>query len=113
MGRLLMTKISSIEVFPDNKTPISVKPVIKNPEIKKKICTLCKYRGHLAPECWGRCKHCGRYGHKSQLCHSKPEPEPVKKTDGKKSKGNPKKKKKKKKKKGTQKKKKKKKKKKS
>jgi len=91
--RLLMTKISSIEAFPDNKPPISVKPVIKNPEIKKKICTSCKYRGHLAPECWGRCEHCGRFGHKSQLCHSKPQPEPVKKTDGKKSKGNPKKKK--------------------
>ena len=58
--RLLMTKISSIEAFPDNKPPISVKPVINNPEIKKKICTSCKYRGHLAPECWGRCEHCGR-----------------------------------------------------
>jgi len=91
--RLLMTKISSIEAFPDNKPPISVKPVINNPEIKKKICTSCKFRGHLAPECWGRCEHCGRFGHKSQVCHSKPQPEPVKKTDGKKSKGKPKKKK--------------------
>merc|ERR1712055_922023 len=87
--RLLMTKISSIEAFADTKPPISVKPVIKNPEVKKKICTSCKYRSHLAPECWGRCEHWVRFGHKSQLCHSKPQPEPVTKTDGKKSKGNP------------------------
>merc|ERR1712208_7254 len=91
--RLLMTKISSIEAFPDTKPPISVKPVIKNPEVIKKICTSSKYRGHLAPECWGRCEHCGHFGHKSQVCHSIPQPEPVKKTDGKKSKGKPKKKK--------------------
>ena len=35
----------------------------------------------------GQSKHCGRFGHKSQVCRSKPQPEPVKKTDGKKSKG--------------------------
>ena len=86
--RLLMTKISAIEAFPDNKPPVSVKPIINNPEFKKKICTSCKLRGHLAPECWGKCEHCGRFGHKSQVCRSKPQQsEPVKKTDGKKSKG--------------------------
>merc|ERR1712030_224652 len=51
--------------------------------------------GHLAPECWGRCIHCARFGHKSQVCRSRPpqhqgarpQPqEPVKKTEGKKSK---------------------------
>ena len=31
--------------------------------------------------------HCARFGHKSQVCRSRPQPEPVKKTDGKKSKG--------------------------
>merc|ERR1712208_238434 len=60
---------------------VSVKPIINKPEIKKKICTTCKYRGHLAPDCWGKCEFCGRFGHKSQVCHSKPQqPEPVKKT---------------------------------
>ena len=78
--KALMTKISSIEAFPDNK-PVSVKPIINNPEAKKKVCTSCKYRGHLAPDCWGKCEHCGRFGHKSQVCRSKPQqPEPVKKT---------------------------------
>merc|ERR1711936_581312 len=72
--KALMTKISSIEAFPDNKS-ISVKPIINKPEIKNKVCTECKFRGHLAPDCWGKCSHCGRYGHKPQQ-----QPEPVKKT---------------------------------
>merc|ERR1712105_55204 len=63
------------------------KPVINKPEFKKKNCTNCKLKGHLAPECWGKCVHCARFGHKSQVCRSRPQPEPVKKTDGKKSKG--------------------------
>merc|ERR1712237_307701 len=77
----LMTKISSIEAFPDNKS-ISVKPIISKPEIKNKVCNECKFRGHLAPDCWGKCSHCGRYGHKSQMWRTKPQqqPEPVKKT---------------------------------
>merc|ERR1712082_72048 len=78
---MLMSKITAIEAFPDNKPPVSVKPVINNPEFKKKICTTCKFRGHLASECWGKCEHCGRFGHKSQVCRSKPQqPELVKKT---------------------------------
>ena len=84
---MLMSKITAIEAFPEHKPPISVKPVINNPEFKKKICTSCKRRGHLAPECWGKCEHCGLFGHKTQVCRSKPQPEPVKKTDGKKWKG--------------------------
>merc|ERR1712030_26188 len=31
----------------------------------------------------GKCQHCGRYGHKSQVCRTRPQqaqPEPVKKT---------------------------------
>merc|ERR1712002_176898 len=82
-----MTKISTIEVFPEHKPPVSVKPVISKPEFKLKICTSCKRKGHLAPECWGKYEHCGLFGHKTQVCRSKPQPEPVKKTDGKKSKG--------------------------
>ena len=39
-------------------------------------------RGHLASDCWGKCQHCGRYGHKSQVCRTRPQqdqPEPIKK----------------------------------
>ena len=38
--KALMTKISSIEAFPDNKS-VSVKPIINKDEIKKKVCTEC------------------------------------------------------------------------
>ena len=27
--------------------------------------------GHSTAECWGKCKHCGRYGHRSELCRTK------------------------------------------
>merc|ERR1712208_248524 len=79
--KALMTKISSIEAFPDNKS-VSVKPTINKDEIKKKVCTECKFKGHLASDFWGKCQHCGRYGHKSQVCRTKPQQqsEPVKKT---------------------------------
>ena len=84
---MLMSKITAIEAFPEHRPPTSVKPIINNPEVPRKICTNCKLKGHLAPECWGKCVHCARFGHKSQVCRSRPQPEPVKKTDGKKSKG--------------------------
>merc|ERR1712105_128369 len=93
---MLMSKITAIEAFLEHRPPTSVKPIINNPEVPRKICTNCKLKGHLAPECWGRCIHCARFGHKSQVCRSRPpqpqgarpQPqEPVKKTDGKKSKG--------------------------
>merc|ERR1711936_443225 len=79
--KALMTKISSIEAFPDNKS-VSVKPIINKDEIKKKVCTECKFKGHLASDCWGKCQHCGRYSHKSQVCRTRPQQqsEPVKKT---------------------------------
>ena len=48
---MLMTKITAIEAFPEHKPPTSVKPVINKPEFKRKICTNCKLKGHLAPEC--------------------------------------------------------------
>merc|ERR1712055_994301 len=84
---MLMSKITAIEAFPEHRPPTSVKPINNNPEVPRKICTNCKLKGHLAPECWSKCVHCDRFGHKSQVCRSKPQPEPVKKTDGKKSKG--------------------------
>merc|ERR1712055_308721 len=84
---MLMSKITAIEAFPEHRPPTSVKPIINNPEVPRKICTNCKLKGHLAPECWGKCVHCARFGQKSQVCRSRPQSEPVKKTDGKKSKG--------------------------
>merc|ERR1712055_78399 len=83
----LMTKITAIEAFPENRTSNSVKPILTSPDVPRKICTNCKLKGHLALECWGKCVHCARFGHKSQVCRSRPQPEHVKKTDGKKSKG--------------------------
>merc|ERR1712208_100881 len=61
----LMNKITAIEAFPERRTPgFSAKPVISNPDIPRKICTNCKLKGHLAPECWGRWTHCSHFGHK-------------------------------------------------
>ena len=87
--KALMARISSIEAFPDNKS-VSVKPIINKDENKKKVCTECKFRGHLASDCWGKCQHCGRYGHKSQVCRTRPQqdqPEPIKKASDDKKKG--------------------------
>merc|ERR1712030_132968 len=89
---MLMSKITAIEAFPEHRTTTSVKPIINNPEVPGKICTNCKLKGHLAPECWGRCTHCSRFGHKSQLCRSRPQipaTEPVvKKNEGTRKKKN-------------------------
>ena len=27
------------------------------------VCSICNYKGHSAPDCWGECGKCGRYGH--------------------------------------------------
>merc|ERR1712082_112024 len=83
----MMNKITAIEAFPDRRTlTFSAKPIINNTDIPRKICTTCKFRGHLAPECWGRCSHCKRFGHKSEVCRLKPQipaTEPVvKKNEG-------------------------------
>ena len=69
--KALMARISAIEAFPDNKL-VFAKPVIDREENGRKICTECKFKGHLASECWGKCQHCGRYGHRSQVCRTRP-----------------------------------------
>merc|ERR1711888_252090 len=33
-------------------------------------------------ECWGRCSHCKRFGHKSEVCRTKPSEPVVKKNEG-------------------------------
>ena len=92
--QLLMAKIQAIEAFPDNKAH-SVKPInLRDDDKIRQSCTAYKFRWHSVTECWGKCQHCGKYGHKSNLCRHKPdqpESEPAKKAsvDGKsKSKGN-------------------------
>merc|ERR1711895_400935 len=71
----------------------SAKPIITNTETPRKTCTVCKRQCHLISECWGRCSHCKRFGHKSEVCRTKPQiqaSEPVvKKNEGtrKKTKG--------------------------
>merc|ERR1711895_4266 len=76
------------------RTPsFSAKPIITNTETPRKTCTACKRQGHLISECWGRCSHCKRFGHKSEVFRAKPQiqaSEPVvKKNEGtrKKTKG--------------------------
>merc|ERR1712082_250155 len=83
----MMNKITAIEAFPERRTPsFSAKPIISNTDTPRKICTNCKFKGHLAPECWGRCSHCKRFGHKSEVCCSRPQIQPtepvVKKNEG-------------------------------
>merc|ERR1712215_421578 len=90
--RQLMNKITAIESFPERKTPaFSAKPII-NTDMPRKNCTICKRTGHLAPDCWGRCTHCSCFGHKSQVCRSRPQipaTEPVvKKNEGTRKKKN-------------------------
>merc|ERR1711888_224650 len=88
-----MARIQAIEAFTDDKST-SVNPInLRDDDKIRKSCTACKFKGHLVTECWGKCQHCGKYGHKLNLCRHKPdltEPEPAKKVfgDGKsKSKG--------------------------
>ena len=80
----MMNKISAIEAFPERKLQsFSAKPVITNPtETPRKTCTACKRQGHVISECWGRCLHCKRFGHKSELCRNKPSEPVVKKNEG-------------------------------
>ena len=60
----LITKLQSIEAYPDKE--IAIKPVIV-----RETCGTCNYKGHATKDCWGRCQHCQRYGHKSHLCRNK------------------------------------------
>merc|ERR1711895_408901 len=80
----MMNKISAIEAFPERKLQsFSAKPVIANStETPRKTCTACKRQGHVISECWGRCLHCKRFGHKSELCRNKPSEPVVKKNEG-------------------------------
>merc|ERR1712030_217651 len=82
--KALMAKIQAIEAFPDK--PTSVKPInLREGDRVRKSCTACKFKGHLASKCWGKCKFCGKYGHQSHLCRHKPQEdsEPAKKaSDG-------------------------------
>ena len=60
----MITKLQSIEAYPDKE--IAVKPVIIC-----EVCGTCNYKGHTTKDCWGKCQHCQRYGHKSHLCRNK------------------------------------------
>ena len=31
----------------------------------------CHFKCHVVKDCWGKCQHCGKYGHKSHLCRNK------------------------------------------
>merc|ERR1711888_179966 len=83
-----MARIQAIEAFTDDKST-SVNPInLRDDDKIRKSCTAYKFKGHLVTECWGKCQHCGKYGHKSNLCRHKPnleESEPAKKAsvDGK------------------------------
>merc|ERR1712105_168026 len=84
--KAIMARIQAIEAFLDNKST-SDKPInLRDEDRVRKSCTACKFKGHLVSECWGKCKCCGKYGHKSHLCRHKPpqeESEPAKKaSDG-------------------------------
>ena len=53
-----------IEAYPDKE--IAIKPVIV-----RETCGTCNYKGHATKDCWGRCQHCQKFGHKSHLCRNK------------------------------------------
>ena len=87
----LIAKLQAIEAFPDKET--SVKPInlCEGHGVRKSL-TTCKFKGHLSQDCWGKCKFCGRYGHKSHLCRNKPQEdsEPAKKASDGNKEGKPK-----------------------
>ena len=70
--KTLMEKIEAIEAFPDNK-PFFVKSARDREDgiPERKVCKDCKFKGHTTAECWGKCQHSGKHGHKSHLCRTK------------------------------------------
>ena len=60
----LITKLQSIEAYPDKE--VAIKPVLV-----RDSCMACYFKGHGGKDCWGKCQHCGKYGHKSHLCRNK------------------------------------------
>ena len=65
-----MEKIAEIESFPDGKHAF-VKTTREEGIPERKVCKDFKFKGHTTAECWGKCQHCGRYGHRSQMCRTK------------------------------------------
>ena len=53
----LITKLQSIEAYPDKD--VAIKPVLV-----RETCTACHFKGHATKDCWGRCQHCGKFGNK-------------------------------------------------
>ena len=60
----LITKLQSIEAYPDKE--IAVKPVTIC-----EACETCNFKGHATKDCWGKCTHCQRYGHQSKFCRKR------------------------------------------
>ena len=70
--KTLMEKIAAIEAFPDSKQVFVKSARDREDGIpERNVCKDCKSKGHTTAECWGKCQHCGKYGHKSQLCRTK------------------------------------------
>ena len=70
--KTLMEKIAAIESFPDSKQTFVKSAWDREDGIpERKVCKDCKLKGHTTAECWGKCQHCGKYGHKSHLCRYK------------------------------------------
>ena len=67
----LMEKIAEIESFPDGKSSFAKTVRTEEGLVYKKVCRVCKRTGHSTAECWGKCKHCSRYGHRYELCRTK------------------------------------------
>jgi hypothetical protein len=38
----------------------------------EKHCETCKGKWHNTEDCWGKCKHCQKFGHKTELCRNNP-----------------------------------------
>ena len=66
--KTLMEKIAEIDSFPDGRGSSSAKTVKTEETLgEKKTCRDCKRMGHSTAECWGKCKFCCCFGHRSEL----------------------------------------------